>query len=81
MPRESRELPPPLAETPAGLREMAARARRLARHVLDEVTIDKLSEFARELEARAATLETAPQSISHDEAAAGLRADPDLRQS
>jgi hypothetical protein len=59
MPRETGDLPPPPSETPAGLRQMAARARRLAGSVFDQKTIDGLTEFAEELEARAAALETA----------------------
>ena len=72
---------PPGVETPAGPREMAARACRLARDMLDEQTIANLTAFAAELEARAATLETAPQTVSHQEAAALQRSDPDLGQS
>jgi hypothetical protein len=44
---------PPYTETPAGLQEMAARARRLAHDRLDEQTIAKLTEFAEDLKARA----------------------------
>jgi hypothetical protein len=54
-----------------------ARARRLAQGMLDEQTIATLTAFAAELEARAAALEPAAQTISHDEAVA----DPDLGQS
>ena len=72
---------PPRVETPAGLREMAARARRLAQGMLDEQTIANLTAFAAELEARAAALEPAAQTISHDEAVAVQRSDPDLGQS
>ncbi len=68
-------------ETPTGLREMAARARRLAQGSLDQQTFANLTAFAVELEARAAALEPAAQTISHDEAAAAQRADPDLGQS
>ncbi len=50
-------------ETPSGLRDMAARARRLARNILDQQVIRHLIEFAEELEARAAALEPAPQPI------------------
>ena len=64
-----------------GLREMAARARRLARNILDEQTIKGLTESAEELETRTAAMEAAPQIISHDEAAAVQRSDPDLGQS
>jgi hypothetical protein len=70
----------PATETPATLREMAARGRRLARNIVDWQAIRTLTEFAEELEARAAALETAPQTISHDEAAALQRSDPDIGQ-
>ena len=56
MPR-SGTLPPAQVETSAGLREIARRARRLARDTLDYEASVKLSELANELEARAATLE------------------------
>jgi hypothetical protein len=62
-------------ETPAGLREMAARARRLARNILDQQVIRRLIEFAEELEARASAQEPAPQSIPLQ------RSDPDPGQS
>jgi hypothetical protein len=71
----------PRIETPAGLREMAARARRHAWGMADELTVARLNAFAEELEARAAALEPAAQTISHDDAAAAQRADPDLSQS
>ncbi len=80
MPRGSSDLRSP-SETPAGLREMAARARRLASSTIDELTAQKLKEFAGELEARASALETAPRIVSHDEAANFQRSDPDLGQS
>ncbi len=70
---------PPLTETPTGLREMAARARRHAWGT-DELTTARLNAFAEELEARAAALEPLPQTISHDHAAAAQRSDPDLGQ-
>jgi hypothetical protein len=70
----------PRAETPAGLREMAARARRHSWGT-DELTTARLNAFAEELEARAAALEPLPQTISHDEAAAAQRSDPDIGQS
>jgi ATP phosphoribosyltransferase regulatory subunit HisZ len=72
---------PPRVETPAALREMAARARRLAQGMLDDQTIANMTAFAAELEARAAALEPAVQTISHDEAVAVQRSDPDLGQS
>jgi hypothetical protein len=81
MPRGSSDLPRPPTETPAGLREMAARARRLARNILDGQTIKGLTELAEELETRAAAMEAAPQTVSHDEAAALQQSDPDLGQS
>jgi hypothetical protein len=71
---------PPRTETAAGLREMADRARRHARAMLDETTTANLTAFAEELETRAAALEPAAQTISHDDAAAVQRADPDLGQ-
>jgi hypothetical protein len=79
MPRGSD--PAPLrTETPASLRDMVARARRLAAGMLDQQTITALTEFVAELEARAAALETAPETISHHDAAAAHRSDPDLGQ-
>ena len=77
MPRGSSDFSDAPVETPAGLREMAARARRLARGVLDRQTIEALSGFARELEARAASLETAPKIFTHDAAAAVQRIEDD----
>lgn len=81
MPRGiSSDLPHVPGETPAGLREMAAGARRLAASTHDELSVNELNEFAKELEARAAAL-TDPQIYSHDQAAAVQRADPELGQS
>ena len=80
MPRGS-DPAPPRTETPAGLREMAARARRLAQGMLDEQTITRLTEFAQELEARAAALEPAAQTFTHSDAVAVQRSDPDVGQS
>jgi hypothetical protein len=80
MPRGSAPAPP-RTETPTGLREMAARARRLASATLDELTASKLTEFSKELEARAATLEPGAQTFSHDDAVAVQRADPDVGES
>ena len=74
MPRGSDPAPPRL-ETPAGLREMADRARRLARAVLDGQTNANLTAFAAELEARSAALEPAAQPITHSEAAAVQQAE------
>ena len=79
MPRGSSDLPPSPRDTPAGLREMAARARRLAKGV-DEQTANKLGEFAQELEARAAALEPAAQTFTHSEAVAVQRSDTDASQ-
>ncbi len=56
MPR-SGELPPTQAETPAGLRDLAMRARRLSRGGLDPEVSVKLWKLADELEARAAALD------------------------
>ncbi len=77
MPREISDRPPLRRDTPEALREMAMRARRLARGMLDEQTIANLTAFAEELEAQAAALGTAPQIFSHDEAAAVLSAEDD----
>ncbi len=41
--------------TPDSLLDMAARARRLAQAITDKVTASRLTEYAEELEARAAT--------------------------
>ena len=41
----------PWSVSPSGLREMAARARRLASATLDELIASKLTEFAKEVEA------------------------------
>ena len=79
MPRSSPT--PPRTEIPAELREMGTRARRLAREVSDPPAQANLIAFAEELEARAAALETAPQTVSHQEAATAQRSDPDLGQS
>lgn len=59
MPRSGVVLPPQRVETPAGMRELAARARRFARMLAagDEGAA-RLREFARELESRAAQIET-----------------------
>jgi hypothetical protein len=58
MPRSERTLPPSQVETSAGLRALAARARRLAAFIPRDEAADRLLEFARELDARAAQLET-----------------------
>jgi hypothetical protein len=59
---------------------MATRARRLAATTLAKLTADRLTEFADELEARATALETAPQIVGHEQAAAVQHSDPDLGQ-
>ena len=56
---------------------MAAHARRLARDVFDRQTVEALTKFAHELEARAAALEPVPKIFSHDAAAAVQRAKDD----
>ena len=76
MPR-SRDPAPSRPETPAGLRKMAARARRLALGT-DDVTAARMTAFAEELEARAAALEQAEQTFTHGEAAAIQNSDPDI---
>ncbi len=43
--------------SPASLLEEAARARRLAQAITDKVTASRLTEYAEELEARAAAVE------------------------
>jgi len=78
MPRASSDPPHPRTETPATLRDMAARGRRLAHSIYDQKACEALTEFAQELEVRATALESAAQTFSHDEAAAVIRSDPDL---
>ncbi len=69
----------PRGETAADLRHMASRARKFAREIIfDEQARSRLTEFAAELDAKATALETAPQVVSHDEAAAAQRSDPDI---
>jgi hypothetical protein len=70
MPRSTSDHSSSPIETPAGLRTMASHARRLARSAGDEEAAAKLIEFAEELEGRAATLDTAVQAFSHEDAAA-----------
>jgi hypothetical protein len=74
MPRGSGPAPP-RTETPVALREMAARARKHAWGMPDEVTVARLNAFANELEARAAALEATPQTFSHEDAAAVQKAE------
>ena len=57
MPRGGRDLPAQQVETPAGLRAMAARARRLAMQIPEDKGAVRLLEFATELQARAEDLE------------------------
>ena len=60
---------------------MAARARRLARGLVFERDVKQLVALAEEMEARAAALEAAPKTVSHSEAVAMQRSDPDAGQS
>jgi hypothetical protein len=80
MPRGSNELPRPRPPTARELRAVAARARRLAGQILDPQAETMLIGFADEMEARAATLETAAQSVSHGDAVAVRWSDPDAGQ-
>ncbi len=59
---------------------MAARAPRLASGT-DDLTVARMTEFAEELEARAAALEQAEQTFTHGEAAAIQSFDPEVDQS
>jgi hypothetical protein len=76
MSRGSNELPSPGPQSAVELREVAARARRLARQILDPQAETMLMGFAEEMEARAAALETAAQSVSHSDAVAVQWSDP-----
>ena len=76
MPRRTNELPSPGPQTAVELWEVAARARRLARQILDPQAETMLIGFAEEMEARAAALETAAQSLSHSDAIAVQWSDP-----
>jgi hypothetical protein len=81
MPRESNELPSPRGHrTAVELREVAARARRLARQILDPQAETMLIGFADEMEARAATLETAAESVGRGEGVAVQWSDPNAGQ-
>jgi hypothetical protein len=80
MPRGTNELPSPGPQTVVKLREVAARARRLARQILDPQAKTMLIGFAVEMEARAATLETVAQSVSHSDAVAVQWSDPNAGQ-
>ena len=55
-----RTMPPSPTETPTSLRQRATRARRLAADMTTPRDQEKLIEFAKELEARAAAVETTP---------------------
>ena len=56
-------MPPSPTKAPAGLRQQAARARRLAADMTTQRDQEKLVEFAKELEARAAAVETGPPTF------------------
>ena len=80
MPREISNRPPVRSDAPETFREMARRARRLAQEIiLDQEARSRLIEFAEELDAKAATLETTPQTFSHDEAVVVQKDDPDRK--
>ena len=49
-------------DTPAGLRELAARARRLAKELTDEAEANRFVGIADEMEAKAAALEAHTQA-------------------
>jgi hypothetical protein len=53
---------PTRTDTPAGLRELAARARRLAKELTDEAEAKRFVEIAEEMEAKAAALEARTHS-------------------
>jgi hypothetical protein len=76
MPHGSDERPSSTPQTAAELRTEATRARRLAREILDPPAKAELIAFAEEREARAAALETAPQTVSHPGTAAAQPPDP-----
>ena len=80
MPRTSYPAPS-RTETPAGLRDMAVRARRLAWGMPDALTVARLNAFAAELEARAAALEPAAQIFSHAAVAPVRQAEDDVGES
>ena len=50
--------------TPAGLRELAARSRRLAQELIDEAEANRFIGIAEEMEAKAAALEARTQTQS-----------------
>jgi len=78
--RGSNEVVSTRPETAAELREVAARARRFARQILDQQAEATLIAFAEEMEARAAALEPSARSGSHSGAVAVQRSDPDASQ-
>ena len=80
MPRGS-DPAPPRVETSAGLREMAARAQRLAGTVLDQQTITELTAFAAELEARGSLAGDRTADRQSSGGGGRERADQDLGQS
>jgi hypothetical protein len=74
MPSGSGDVPNRRTETRSDLRDMAARARRLARNILDQQMIRQLIELAEELEARASALDLTPKPIPIE------RSDPEAGQ-
>lgn len=50
------------SDTPASLRELAARARRLAQELTDEAEVNRFIGIAEEMEAKAAALEARMQA-------------------
>lgn len=66
-------------DTASGLRERAARARRLALGT-DDLTNARISQLAEELEVRASALEQTEQRVRHAEAAAVVRIDPEVTE-
>ena len=67
MPRGSPTTPRRSAETPASLRAKAAHARRLAESSADPKTETELTDFARELDVKAAELEQQSTACSRTE--------------
>jgi hypothetical protein len=70
----------PRPQTAAELREVAARARRLAGEILDQQAEAMLVAFAMEMEARAAALDRSAQNISQSDAVAVQWSSPDATQ-
>ncbi len=52
----------PRTDTPAGLRDLAARARRLARELTDETEVNQFIGIAEEMETQATALEGRTQT-------------------